>query len=319
MQIFILILSSLISVLSPVNFGIDKVAESTIRGQFKKVEQLKVRVDNTPVHNAIGGKVDKIRIAGRGLFPLEGIRIDTLEFETDPININVKALRKEKKAELDAPLGVGMRLVIREEDVISALKAPVVRQEIQKLLRGLNNRNSNPSQTEPSVKAEPSVKVEPSVKAEPSKAEPSGEAGRTGISQQIQDLRTRLDEYRILNPKVEFLPGGRIKLEVEVEEVKTAEKLKVEAESGITFAEGQQLTLTRPVLKLNGIELPEQIIQTFATDLFNRFKQEQLGSLPGNLGQVKWSQLTARVIKLEVKDKKLELVAFLRLPQGLKI
>ncbi len=296
MQIFILILSSLISVLSPINFGIDKVAESTIRSQFKSVEQLKVRVDNTPVHNAIGGKIDKIRIAGRGLFPLEGIRIDTLEFETDPININVKALQKEKKTELQAPLGVGMRLVIREEDVISALKAPIVRQEIQKLLRGLNSGKTKQAQTEP-----------------------SGEAGRTGIPQRIQELRTRLDDYRILNPKVEFLPGGRIRLEVEVEEVKTAEKLKIEAESGITLAEGQRLTLTRPVLRLNGVELPEQIIQTFATDLFNRFKVEQLGNLPGNLGQVKWSQLTARVIKLEVKDNKLELVAFLRLPQGLKI
>lgn len=295
MQIFILILSSLISVLSPINFGIDKVAESTIRSQFKSVEQLKVRVDNTPAHNAIGGKIDKIRIAGRGLFPLEGIRIDTLEFETDPININVKALRKEKKTELQAPLGVGVRLVIREEDVISALKAPLVRQEIQKLLRGLNSDKTKQAQTEP-----------------------SGNAERTGIPQRIQELRTKLDEYRILNPKVEFLPGGRIKLEVEVEEIKTAEKLKIEAESGITFAEGQRLTLTRPVLKLNGVELPEQIIQAFATDLFNRFKVEQLGNLPG-LGQVKWSQLTARVIKLQVKDQKLELVAFLRLPQGLKL
>ena len=296
MQIFILILSSLISVLSPVNFGIDKVAESTIRGQFKKVEQLKVRVDNTPVHNAIGGKVDKIRIAGRGLFPLEGVRIDTLEFETDPINVNVKALRKEKKTELQAPLGVGMRLVIREEDLIKALRAPVVQQEIQKLLRGLPNSNS---------------------KQVP--AEPAGEAGRTGIPQRIQDVRTKLDEYRILNPNVEFLPGGRIRLQVEIEEVKTAQKFKIEAESGITFAEGQRLTLTRPMLKLNGEELPEQLIQAFATDLFNRFKLEQLSGLPGSLGQVKWSQLTARVIKLEVKDKKLELVAFLRLPQGLKI
>jgi hypothetical protein len=296
MQIFILILSSLISVLSPINFGIDKVAESTIRGQFKKVEQLKVRVDNTPVHNAIGGKVDKIRIAGRGLFPLEGIRIDTLEFETDPININVKALQKEKKAELQAPLGVGMRLVIREEDLISALKAPAVQQEIQKLLRGLNNS-----------------------KALQAQAEPSGEAERTKLPQRIQDLRTQLDEYRILNPNVEFLPGGRIRLQVEIEEVKTAQKFKVEAESGITFAEGQRLTLTRPVLKLNGEELPEPMIQAFATNLFNRFKLEQLSSLPGGLGQVQWSQLTARVIKLEVKDKKMELVAFLRLPQGLKI
>lgn len=296
MQIFILILSSLISVLSPVNFGIDKVAESAIRGQFKKVEQLKVRVDNTPVHNAIGGKVDKIRIAGRGLFPLEGIRIDTLEFETDPININVKALRKEKKTELQAPLGVGMRLVIREEDLISALRAPIVQQEIQKLLRGLGNSNSKQAQTEP-----------------------SGEAGRTGIPQRIQDLRTRLDEYRILNPNVEFLPGGRIRLQVEIEEVKTAQKFKIEAETGITFAEGQRLSLTRPMLKLNGEELPEQFIQAFATDLFNRFKLEQLSGLPGGLGQVKWSQLTARVIRFQVKDKKLELVAFLRLPQGLKI
>jgi hypothetical protein len=296
MQIFILILSSLISVLSPVNFAIDKVAESTIRSQFKKVEILKVRVDNTPAYNAIGGKVDKIRIAGRGLFPLEGIRIDTLEFETDPININVKALRKEKTTELQAPLGVGMRLVIREEDLIAALKAPVVQQEIQKLLRGLTNSNSKQAQTEP-----------------------SGEGGRTGIPQRIQDLRTRLDEYRILNPNVEFLPGGRIRLQVEIEEVKTAQKFKVEAESGITFAEGQRLTLTRPVLKLNGEELPEQLIQAFATNLFDRFKLEQLSGLPGGLGQVKWSQLTARVLKLEVKDKKLELVAFLRLPQGLKI
>ncbi|MBM0743865.1 DUF2993 domain-containing protein [Phormidium sp. CLA17] len=295
MQIFILILSSLISVLSPVNFGIDKVAESTIRAQFKSVEQLKVRVDNTPVHNAISGKVDKIRIAGRGLFPLEGVRIDTLEFETDPINVNVKALRKEKRTELQAPLGVGMRLVIREEDLLTALQAPVVQQQIQKLLRGLNNSNAKQTKAEPSRTPE------------------------TGLPQQIQELRTKLDEYRILNPKVEFLPGGRIKLEVEVEEVKTAEKLKVEAESGITFAEGQRLTLIKPALKLNGVELPEQIIQAFATDFLSRFKPEQLGNLPGNLGQVKWSQLTARVIKLQVKDKKLELVAFLRLPQGLKI
>ncbi|MCY7393484.1 MAG: LmeA family phospholipid-binding protein [Leptolyngbyaceae cyanobacterium CAN_BIN12] len=212
------------------------------------------------------------------------------------MNVNVKALRKEKKTELQAPLGVGMRLVIREEDLIKALRAPVVQQEIQKLLRGLTNSNS---------------------KQVP--AEPAGEAGRTGIPQRIQDVRTKLDEYRILNPNVEFLPGGRIRLQVEIEEVKTAQKFKIEAESGITFAEGQRLTLTRPMLKLNGEELPEQLIQAFATDLFNRFKLEQLSGLPGSLGQVKWSQLTARVIKLEVKDKKLELVAFLRLPQGLKI
>jgi hypothetical protein len=187
-----------------------------------------------------------------------------------------------------------MRLVIREEDVLKALQAPVVKQEIQNLLRGLNT---------------------------PKTKQVEGDTPeRSRIPQRIQDLRNRLDEYRISNPNVEFLEGGRVKLEFEVEELKAAQKLKIQIESGIDFTADQRLTLLRPILRLNGEEIPEPIVQAFVSGFLSRFSPEQLGSLlPGNLGQVKWSQLTARVIKLQVKDKKLELVAFLRLPQGLKI
>ena len=56
MEILVLILSSLISVLSPLNFAADKVAENAVRSQFKAAEVVKVRIDSAPLHNPTFGK-----------------------------------------------------------------------------------------------------------------------------------------------------------------------------------------------------------------------------------------------------------------------
>ncbi len=69
MEFIAILLSSLISLVSPTGLVIDKVAENTLRKQFASVERLQVRIDNTPSYQILGGRVDRIRIAGRGLFP----------------------------------------------------------------------------------------------------------------------------------------------------------------------------------------------------------------------------------------------------------
>jgi LmeA-like phospholipid-binding len=137
MEPLTLILSSLISLISPVNLVADQMAEKAIRGRLQGAEVLAVRVDNAPIHQPIAGKADKIRIAGRGLFPIQDLRIDVLELETDPINVNRRQLLQRRgKLVLDEPLGVGVRVGLRKEDIVNALNSPQVVQQLQKLLGG---------------------------------------------------------------------------------------------------------------------------------------------------------------------------------------
>jgi LmeA-like phospholipid-binding len=144
MEPLTLILSGLISLISPVNFVGDQVAEKAIRAQFKSVEVLKVRIDNAPIHQPIAGKADKVRVAGRGLFPLNELRVEALELETDPININRRQLfQRRGRLVLEKPLGVGVRVVLNKEDIVRALKSPEVVQQLQGLLGG-RRRTADP-------------------------------------------------------------------------------------------------------------------------------------------------------------------------------
>lgn len=60
-------LSALLGVLGSVGFFVDRFAENAIRQRFQRIEQLQVRIDNAPNYQLIGGKVQRVRVAGRGL------------------------------------------------------------------------------------------------------------------------------------------------------------------------------------------------------------------------------------------------------------
>jgi len=289
MEVFILILSSLVSVLSPVNLVADKAIDSAVRSQFKQVEQLEVRLDNAPNFNAVKGKVDRLRIAGRGFYPLEGIRIDTLELETDPINVSVADIRK-KRYTLQEPLGVGIRLVIKEADMLAALKSPTVLRTIDQLLRGFNRTKQN-------VDATSAIANLPTL-------------AQGGIRENIQNIRQTIDNFRITNPKVEFLDNRRIQLEAEVEELKTGEKLKLTIETGVEILEGRQFQLLKPAIAINGQPVPEELIRGFAENIA---KELDLGRLEKIL------QVRARVFRIRFADNGLEIAAFVGLPAGFKI
>lgn len=138
MELLSILLSILLSSISPAGYLIDTTAENAIRNQFTKVEQLQVRVDNVPTHQLIQGKIDRVQIAGRGFWLTDNFRIDTLEIETDPIDVNLQQIRQKKLnlMALKKPLNAGIRVAITEADINQALQSPDISQQLQNL--GIN-------------------------------------------------------------------------------------------------------------------------------------------------------------------------------------
>lgn len=119
MELVTILLSALLGILSPVGFVADEVAETTLRNQLDEAETLTVRIDNTPSYQWLQGRVDRVRIAGRGLYPVEGIRIAVLELESDPIAFSPNL----SQLELKAPLQAAIKLVVTEADINQALRS----------------------------------------------------------------------------------------------------------------------------------------------------------------------------------------------------
>jgi hypothetical protein len=126
MEFFAILLSTVIGLVSPAGFIVDQVAQQQIRRQFESVEQLQVRVDNVPSYQFAKGRAERVRIAGRGLFPVKEVRIEALELETDPIQVNLR-----RKLRLEQPVQAGVRLVLREADINRALKSPTVVKQLR--------------------------------------------------------------------------------------------------------------------------------------------------------------------------------------------
>jgi hypothetical protein len=130
MEFLTILLSGLLALVSPSGLAIDKVIANNFRSRLNKVEQLQVRVDNAPSYQVVQGKVERVRIAGRGLWLTPDIRIGALEVETDPLNIDLQRLRqggqKSPKAALRQPAQAGVRLALTEADINKALQSPAV-------------------------------------------------------------------------------------------------------------------------------------------------------------------------------------------------
>lgn len=136
-ELFTILLSNLISLVSPTGVVIDRVAEAQIRKQLVTAEQLQVRVDNAPSYQIINGRADRVLVSGRGLFPVKEFRIDRLDLETDPIAVRLNRLKPEK------PVQAGVHLVLTEKDINQALKSPTVASRLRNLgIRFLQRREA---------------------------------------------------------------------------------------------------------------------------------------------------------------------------------
>lgn len=134
MEFITILLSGVLGLVSPVGLVIDRTAQNAIRSQFKKVEQLQVRVDNAPSYQLLQGKVERVRIAGRGL-QLKQIRLAALELETDSINLEPRSLG-QRQPKLKQPIQAGVRLGLNQQDINQALQSP----KVTAILRNLGIR-----------------------------------------------------------------------------------------------------------------------------------------------------------------------------------
>lgn len=255
MEAIAILLSVLVGLVSPVGTVSDRLIDRQIRKQFSQVEQLQVRVDNAPTYQLLQGKIDKVRIAGRGLYPVKELRIDTLDLETDPIAL------KGLHSKLAKPLQAAAHLVITERDLNTALRSPAVTSRIKNL----------------------------------------------GIRFLEPDEAEQVARYDLINPQIDFLPQGRIRLQAELLEQGYPDKLAIVAETGLSVTSGRTLQLVQPTVLLNGRSVPQRLVDAFAKGLSQRLDLQQLEA----------HQMTARILRLSTDADKLDITAFIQVrPKG---
>lgn len=132
MDLVTILLSILLVLVSPVGLVADRVAEGLIRDRIHSADVLTVRIDNAPNFQLVSGRVEHVRLAGRGIYPIPELRIDTLDVETDPIDLDFPALRSGELV-LDQPFQAATHLILKEVDVNALLRS----QRVQALLDDL--------------------------------------------------------------------------------------------------------------------------------------------------------------------------------------
>ncbi|HHP7244934.1 MAG TPA: DUF2993 domain-containing protein [Elainellaceae cyanobacterium] len=255
MEIITIFLSSLVGILSPVGVVTDTLTEAAIRDRLDSAEELTVRIDNAPSYYLLRGNVDRVRIAAQGVFPVADIRIDTVEIETDAIDVDVDQLR-DGNIVLERPLSAGIRVVMQKDDINRALRSPRLTDTLQDL-------NLDPTRNSDS-------------------------------SAQQSDL---------VSAEVEFLDPRRIQLDAIFQDQETGDRISIVIESGIAFDRGSQLQIIDPVVTADGEAVPSELIQPLAEGI-SQFV---------NLRNLELLGITARLLRLEIEDDAIEVVALIHI------
>lgn len=259
MELFAGLLTTVLGIAGAPGIAIDRVATDFLRSQIVRADVLEVRVDNAPNYQILLGNVDRIRVAGRGVYILEFLRIDQVDLETDPISIDPNSVQSGKIV-LRRPLQAAVRLVMRSEDINTALRSPKVQSSFKSLSIDITGTNKNP---------------------------------------EILDL---------LNPEVTFLAGDRIRLAATLQAQPTAAKpkptaLNVSINAELKTIGGTRLQIINPKIELEGTPVPEKIANAFARGLNSILDLRQLES----------KGITARVLKLEVTEGKMQVIGFAKM------
>ncbi|NEP19235.1 MAG: DUF2993 domain-containing protein [Leptolyngbya sp. SIO4C1] len=138
MELISILLSSLLFIGSPVGVILDQVAEDAIRDRLVKVEDIDVRVDNASAFQLLRGKVDKLRIGARGVYPVPDFRIAIADLETDAIDLDFGQLQRGQVA-LDQPLNSALHVVITPADLNAFLQSPAFTERLNQIPVNLSN------------------------------------------------------------------------------------------------------------------------------------------------------------------------------------
>lgn len=238
MELITVILSSLLLIVSPIGIVVDQVAENAIRARLAAVESLDVRVDNGSSFNLLQGRVDRVRIAGRGVSPVPGLRIAVAELETDPIDLEFASLRRGEVV-LDEPLQGAIRLVLEEADINAFLASPEVVQRLAQIKIGALNQAQSRERDRYRIK-DPVIEFS------------AGEAGENTAHE------------------------NRIRVTLELEDLVQSSNLQIEAEVSLSISAGDRLILVNPTLTANGLPVPPQLINAVLGSLNEQLSLSRL-------------------------------------------
>ena len=277
MEVLTIILSGLLSLAASGGVIVDSVVASKIRSQVIGVEEQKVRIDNSPNYSVAQGKLQKVRIATRGTRIKPDLRIEALELETDPLDIDPAKLNlngiDELRLSLNKPFQGAVRLVLTEEDLNRALRSPQVLAQVQKALNRLI----------------------------------VSRAGSTNIAYQLLDLNLELRPNNRLGVKLKLVrPVSNFESNSDSQNSKPSSRsreLNMALELGIQVAEGNKISLIDPEGTVNGRPMSSRLLNGFAVGVGDRL----------NLGLLEQDGILARILQLEIDEDKIELASFLKL------
>ncbi|MBW4484862.1 MAG: DUF2993 domain-containing protein [Tildeniella torsiva UHER 1998/13D] len=127
MELITILLSTLLGVVGSGGVVVDTLAEAALRNQLAGAETLQVRIDNVPNYQLASGRIEHTRIAARGVETrqLPGLRIDSIDLETDAVDVDLGRLQQGNLV-LDEPAQAALRLRLNDDDLNTFFQSPLV-------------------------------------------------------------------------------------------------------------------------------------------------------------------------------------------------
>lgn len=280
MEILTIVLAGLLGVGSSGGIVLDKIAQGKILSQVIGVEQQVVRIDNQPNYRAAQGKLARVRIASRGVRIEPGIRIASLDLETDPLavklaNLNLSNIDRLRES-LTTPAAGAVKVVLTEQDLNQALQSTEIQAQLQNTLNRLI----------------------------------VSRAGSTNISYQLSDIQLKLRPKNRLQVSLKLSRPTKTNLNLESNATpgtyrreNASRELAISLELTVKVINGKKVSLLNPQGTVNGRPMSSRLLNGFATGISDRL----------NLNTLSADGILARILQLEINEDNLQLISFVRL------
>jgi hypothetical protein len=279
MEILTIVLAGLLGIGSSGGIVLDKIAQGKIRSQVISVEQQAVRIDNQPNYRAAEGKLARVRIASRGVQIKPGIRIASLDLETDPLAVKLAKLKFSNidrlRESLTAPAAGAVKVVLTEKDLNQALQSNEIQAQLQNTLNRLI----------------------------------ASRAGSTNISYQLADIQLKLRPKNRLQVSFELSrPTKNLNLKSNAtpgtyQTKNPSRELAISLELTLKVINGKKVRILNPQGTVNGRPMSSRLLNGFATGISDRL----------NLNTLSADGILARILQLEINEDNLQLISFVRL------
>jgi hypothetical protein len=242
-----------------------------------------VRIDNQPNYRAAQGKLARVRIASRGIRIKPGIRIASLDLETDPLAVKLAKIKLSNidrlRESLTVPAAGAVKVVLTEKDLNQALQSTEIQAQLQNTLNRLI----------------------------------ASRAGSTNISYQLADIQLKLRPKNRLQVSFKLSrPTKNLNLESNLESNATpgtyrtknpSRELAISLELTLKVINGKKVRILNPQGTVNGRPMSSRLLNGFATGISDRL----------NLNTLSADGILARILQLEINEDNLQLISFVRL------